>query len=308
MLYATNGRVQELPEGTQFSFWDKQVDLGRAWKIAKVELYFRAGKVKAAALEMEVSKLIDRIYSDPCKTFVSRPQGQSVDWQQWGRFCHWYMGFVARLYSSDWRVAYDADRDMSSLSTDMDNGTCGRWLGQFLLAVQEGKTNSPALPCYSSQEQVDNILFWDMFDFSVYEYDAGKYTAPMGDLICKCRRPEWMPDWVTPSDLETREEVKKLAELFRKYNEVRASLGMAPLPLWDLLAMSKESMVEYIAQNEGKRVMKLTSEVSSATMHDPPVLDEPVEPTAKADEGTSWGPILFAGGAALFLTYLLTRK
>ena len=303
-MYATNGRVQDLPEGTQFSFWDKQVDLGRAWKIAKVELYFRTDKVKAAALELEVSKLIDRIYSDPCKTFVSRPQGQSVDWQQWGRFCHWYMGFVARQYSSDMYTAYDGGRDMESLGIDMDSGNCGRWLGQFLLAVQEKKTDSPALPCYSSEDQVDKILFWDMFNFSVYEQDAGKYTGPSGELICKCKRPEGMPEWV---DTETQAEVRKLAELMRKYNEIRASLGMAPLPLWDLLALSRESMVEYIAQNEGKRVMKLTN-VSSTPMHDPPVLDETVEPVASSGKATSWGPILFAGGSALFLAYLLTRK
>ncbi|MFA5054483.1 MAG: hypothetical protein WC565_10510 [Parcubacteria group bacterium] len=302
MLYATNGRVQELPEGTQFSFWDKQVDLGRAWKIAKVELYFRAGKVKAAALEMEVSKLIDRIYSDPCKTFVSRPQGQSVDWQQWGRFCHWYMGFVARMYSEDWRVAYDADKDMESLGVDMDSGSCGRWLGQFLLAVQEGKANSPALPCYSSQEQVDMILFWDMFDFSIYEQDVDKYNIkPSGELICKCKRPDWMPGWVDTSPILASREA------LLKYTEIRAELGMASLSWSDLWKLSKKEVEDFIAQNEGKRVMKLTSSVSSAPMHDPPILDE-MEPSAADDRGTSWGPILFAGGAALFLTYLLTRK
>ena len=146
-LFATNGRVQDLPANTQFKFWDNQSDWGRAYKIAKIELGYAKGFKHIATYETYIHLLLDVISKDPCRTFISRPAYQAKDWAQWGAFCSWFF--------------YKDIIGMDNVLSAIRWGDCGRWLGQFLASGRRAYASN----CYWSDEKVDNTIFWDMHDF-----------------------------------------------------------------------------------------------------------------------------------------------
>jgi len=173
MLYATNGTVQDLPQGTQFAFWDNQFDWGRAFKIAKIQQQFVEGVTVAPHLEVEDHTLLELVQNDPCKAFISRPVSQVVDWIQWARFCKWFF----RLN----RAARE------EVMNQMRWGNCGYWLGQFLasgtMADEEG--------CFTTAAKVDAIVFWDF-----HEWDYGR-----------CRSKQKLLDhWPTPDEIAQYQE------------------------------------------------------------------------------------------------------
>jgi len=210
LLYATNGRVQELPDTTQFLFWDK-ADFNRAFKIAKLTLAQYYGKYRgqirdvdrqnykihpdvgaylvghAAAYKEEwrIHWLMDSISKDPCKTFVSRPVGQEVDWYQWAMFCSWYFYF------------HNDTGSTLLLSEDIAGGNCGRWLGQFLAKDQTfgHKWGYPFAHCVRNQSAVDALYFVDVNDFDVVRCraDVGVFVPPPPETWLETLA-KWFPD------------------------------------------------------------------------------------------------------------------
>ena len=79
MLYATNGRTQDLPPNTPFDFWN-QVDWGIAFNIAKVEQSLLVGADRAPHQELAIRLLLDAVMRDDWSVFKSRPRGQAFHW------------------------------------------------------------------------------------------------------------------------------------------------------------------------------------------------------------------------------------
>jgi len=169
-LYATNGRVQDLPANTQFLFWDNQIDWGRAYKIANIEVQHTWGNQYGFDTnEMYVNLLMDAVLKDPCRTFVSRPSFQAVDWVQWGNFCRWF--FSRNIL------------DVEALLTQIRSGNCGYWLGQFLASG----TKAVGSYCYTSNDKVDSTIYWGPY----FDFDSHK-----------CKSVEKLPDhWPTPEEI-----------------------------------------------------------------------------------------------------------
>jgi len=169
-LYATNGRVQDLPANTQFLFWDNQLDWGRAYKIAHIEQQHTWGaEYGFDTNEMYINLLMDVVSTDPCKTFISRPSFQSVDWEQWGAFCRWV--FSHNILQ------------VETLLTQIKYGNCGYWLGQFLAS----KSKAVGSYCYQNNSTVDNTKYWGPH----FKFDPHK-----------CQSVSELPDhWPTPDEI-----------------------------------------------------------------------------------------------------------
>lgn len=185
MLYATNGKTQDLPPGTQFLFWD-QVQWGKAFQIAKVEQNLRMGASVAPRHELDVHLLMESQQQDPYKVFVSRPASQAPDWVAWSSFAWWY-------FSMD-------PLSRSSLLGDIHRGQIATWFPAWMQNAHDnlGYKRKGGY-CYLP-ERVDTIVFWDH-----HEFDKNK---------CQSTR-RVPPSWPTPEELAQMQVASEwLAQVF----------------------------------------------------------------------------------------------
>lgn len=181
MLYATNGRVQDLPANTTFEFWNN-ADYERALKICKIQWQHKFGKTSSElektyqSLDFYSQGVMRCALTDPCKTFTSRPAGQKQDWVQWARFCKW--------------LASMSIFDMTTATNDMAR-SCAIWLGPFL----GSNTYAISENCFQSNEQVDGIRFYSM--------------EPWNESICMTRpyNPNLPPPTLPPTDTNWVDEL-----------------------------------------------------------------------------------------------------
>lgn len=185
MLFATNGRVQDLPPDTQFEFWDDQMDWGRAFKVAKIQQQDVVGVAAAPAQELMVHLLLQSVANDPCKTFISRPEFQLPDWAQWARFARWFF-----------RLDYPTQEDVLN---NIRWGNCGQWLGQFLAS----NTTAMSESCFESCYTVDKIQFWDFHPWNP-EYCGSDRQLPArlpttpDELAGAVALAEWLQNMLGP--------------------------------------------------------------------------------------------------------------
>lgn len=167
MLFATNGRPQDLPPDTQFLFWDEADNL-RAFKVAMIEAQEAVG-IPQYVYDSNVSwvnKLITAVREDVCATFTSRPVGQAIDWPQWARFARWYF--------------YKSYGERQDLCHTISAGNCGTWLGGFLSAMPNLEATMYRSHCYTSSEQIDRLIWYEHVPFDSATCAAAPNIAQAG--------------------------------------------------------------------------------------------------------------------------------
>lgn len=149
MIYVTNGWAQDLPQTTQFQFWDNQLDWGRAFKIAKIRQNDVLGPSVAPRHEVMVHVLLEVIASDPYKSFTSRPAGREPDWCRWAAFCYWF-------------YRQNMDQSWNTLE-QIRTGQIAVWFPAFnAWAADFGSLQNY---CCGSNRAVDDTVFWDYHEF-----------------------------------------------------------------------------------------------------------------------------------------------
>lgn len=139
MLYATNGRVQDLPENQDFIFWTPD-DYRRAYMVTVVQGDAIHGPVQKMFIDFATRDMLDAIGRDPCKVFVSRPKGQEVDWERFALFAAWFISDIQQTTAKSTQIRFEG---------------CSRWFPEFL---QDTANRSPAhLECISTAQAIDNI-------------------------------------------------------------------------------------------------------------------------------------------------------
>lgn len=178
MLFATNGKVQDLPADTQFEFWDSQSEFGRAYKIGKLMLQERLGPAGAYNHDYLIHLILIEARTEPYRVFVSRPVGQPVDWQEWARFCYWFFGF------DFWQ--------QEQVYRDMSQGNIGVWFGSFLAARDQRRFYGPfyIMDCLKDDASVDATQVWDCHEFEGADC-ASKRKVPTEYLTPEEVQEKW---------------------------------------------------------------------------------------------------------------------
>jgi hypothetical protein len=166
MMYATNGKVQDLPSSSQFDFWN-QVDWGIAFNIAKVEQNLLVGADRAPHQELAIQLLLDAVMRDKWSVWKSRPKGQQANWEGWGNFCSYYL-----------RSDVFAQQAMLG---EMIRGRVDLWFSRYLAS----NVKAAGGKCFW-YINAPKIVYWDFHEFDRVE--------------CRSIR-KIPPTWPTPQEI-----------------------------------------------------------------------------------------------------------